>query len=146
MRKRREDAHNRRTTSANAGNRPGTNRKPNPKRTAGECYTKDSYRRAIQRACDVAFPPPEPLARRKRETKEQWKERLTVDQSKQLKAWQKEHRWSPNQLRHAAATKIRSAHGLEGAQVILGHARADVTQVYAERDSAKAKEIMREVG
>jgi len=39
------------------GNRPGTNRKRKPKRTPGECYTKDSYRRAIQRACDLAGVP-----------------------------------------------------------------------------------------
>ena len=43
-------------------------------------------------------------------------------------------------------TEIRKRFGLEGAQVILGHASADVTQVYAERDLQKAVEIMREVG
>lgn len=43
--------------------------------------------------------------------------------------------WSPNQLHHLGATKIRAAHGLEAAQVLLGHARADVTQIYAERDA-----------
>ena len=42
--------------------------------------------------------------------------------------------WSPNQLRHTRATLIRQQHGLEAAQVILGHATADVTQIYAERD------------
>lgn len=55
-------------------------------------------------------------------------------------------RWSPNRLRHSAATEIRARFGLEAAQVVLGHASADVTQVYAERDLAKAIEIMREVG
>ncbi len=54
--------------------------------------------------------------------------------------------WSPNRLRHAAATEIRSRFGLEAAQVILGHSRADVTQVYAERDLAKAEAVVREVG
>jgi integrase len=54
--------------------------------------------------------------------------------------------WSPNQIRHAAATAIRARFGLEAAQAILGHARADVTQVYAERDSARAREVAREVG
>jgi integrase len=54
--------------------------------------------------------------------------------------------WSPNQLRHAAATEIRKRYGLEGAQVALGHSNANVTQIYAERDTAKAIEIMREVG
>ena len=55
-------------------------------------------------------------------------------------------RWHPNQLRHTAATRIRRMYSLEAAQVVLGHARADVTQVYAERDSAKAQAIMAEIG
>ena len=55
-------------------------------------------------------------------------------------------RWHPNQLRHAAATRIRRLFSLEAAQVVLGHARADVTQVYAERDLVKAREIMRAIG
>lgn len=54
--------------------------------------------------------------------------------------------WSPNRLRHTAATEIRRKHGLEGAQVICGHQSADVTQVYAERDIELAKKIMRDVG
>jgi integrase len=54
--------------------------------------------------------------------------------------------WYPHQLRHALASRIRREHGLEAAQVILGHSRADVTQVYAERDAARAREVMRSVG
>jgi hypothetical protein len=54
--------------------------------------------------------------------------------------------WHPNQLRHSAATEIRKLFGLEAAQVILGHSRADVTQVYAERDSAKAIKVVRKIG
>lgn len=42
--------------------------------------------------------------------------------------------WTPNQLRHTAATAIRKRYGLEAAQVICGRQTADVTQVYAERD------------
>ncbi len=54
--------------------------------------------------------------------------------------------WSPNQLRHAKATELRKRHGLEAAQVVLGHARADVTQIYAERDVALAKELAKQSG
>lgn len=54
--------------------------------------------------------------------------------------------FSPNQVRHAAATRIRAAFGLEAAQVVLGHSKADVTQVYAERDEAKAAEVARKLG
>jgi len=54
--------------------------------------------------------------------------------------------WSPNQLRHNAATKVRKEFGLEAAQVILGHSSADITQVYAEVDKAKALKVIREIG
>ncbi len=54
--------------------------------------------------------------------------------------------FAPNQARHARATEIRRDHGIEGAQVVLGHAKADVTQVYAERDLQKAAQIARESG
>lgn len=55
-------------------------------------------------------------------------------------------KWTPHRLRHNAATFIRREFGLEAAQVILGHSRADITQVYAERDEAKAIEVIAEVG
>ncbi len=51
-------------------------------------------------------------------------------------------RWTPLQLRQTAATLIRSAYRLEAAQVVLGHEKADTTQVHAERDLAKAREVM----
>lgn len=54
--------------------------------------------------------------------------------------------WSPLQLRHSRATEVRRLYGLEGAQVTLGHAHADVTQVYAERDLEAAIRIAREIG
>lgn len=49
--------------------------------------------------------------------------------------------WHPNQLRHAFATNVRKEEGLEAAQVMLGHSRADVTQVYAERNESLAVKI-----
>jgi integrase len=54
--------------------------------------------------------------------------------------------WSPNRLRHSAATEIRRRFGLEASQVFLGHQHADVTQVYAERDVALAERVAAEVG
>ena len=56
------------------------------------------------------------------------------------------NKWSPHQLRHNAATIIRKEYGIEAAQVILGHARADVTQIYAERDREKAMFIASKLG
>jgi site-specific recombinase XerC len=64
----------------------------------------------------------------------------------ELKKWQSVHRWVPNQLRHSAATEIRRQFGVEGAQIMLGHSSADVTQIYAERDLAKGIEIARRIG
>jgi len=55
-------------------------------------------------------------------------------------------KWSPNELRHSAATKTRKTFGLEAAQVVCGHQSANVTQVYAERDLELAKKVAQEVG
>ncbi|MEX2171541.1 MAG: site-specific integrase [Pirellulales bacterium] len=54
--------------------------------------------------------------------------------------------WGPNRLRHSFATDVRRGHGLEAAQIALGHSRADVTQVYAERDMSKGIEVARLIG
>lgn len=56
-------------------------------------------------------------------------------------------RWAPNQLRHAAATKIRAEFGgLEAVQAVLGHKNIQVSEVYAEKNSNLAIEIMRKIG
>lgn len=87
-------------------------RKRRPRKAPGESYTVDSYRQAIQYACDHAKIP----------------------------------HWHPHQLRHTFATEARRQFGLEAAQVLLGHAAADITQVYAERDTSKAAEVMARLG
>jgi len=55
-------------------------------------------------------------------------------------------KWSPNRLRHTAATSIRKRFGIEAAQVVCGHQTADVTQIYAERDMELAVRVAQEVG
>ncbi len=55
-------------------------------------------------------------------------------------------RWSPNRLRHNAATLIRQRYGVEVARVILGHANLKVTEVYAEVDLEKAAKAIAEFG
>ena len=112
--------------------------KPNPKRVARDHYDRWTYCTAIERACDRAFPHPTLGAKPK--------ERLSEAEAGELLAWRKEHRWHPNQLRHATATEVRKLFGLESAQVVLGHQKADVTQIYAERDLQKAVEVMRQIG
>jgi integrase len=130
-------------------------KKRSPKRQPGQRYRPDSYAHAIQRACDSGFPLPEALARRKIEWKkgrlrwetlEEWKIRLRPNGWAELIAWRKAHRWHPNQLRHTHATAVRRRYGLEAAQVVLGHSRADVTQVYAERDFSLAEKVAAEMG
>lgn len=55
-------------------------------------------------------------------------------------------RWSPNRLRHNAGTNARRHFGLEGAQAVLGHAKANVTQVYAELGVETAAAAMLKIG
>jgi integrase len=55
-------------------------------------------------------------------------------------------RFHPHQLRHTAGTRIRKTHGLDVAQVILGHRSADITELYARPDRDKARAVMGRVG
>jgi len=142
----RQRLHQRRQTYLSCGNVPGSNVKDEPRRSPGQRYTTCSYRRAIQRACDQGFPPPEALARREGETKAQWRKRLTKKQKKELAAWRRAHRWHPHQLRHNYATEVRREFGLEAAQILLGHTKADVTQIYAERDMDRAATVAAKIG
>lgn len=54
--------------------------------------------------------------------------------------------WSPNQLRHSAATRITSGYGIEAARASLGHSSAAVTEIYAEADLNKVIHIMEQIG
>lgn len=54
--------------------------------------------------------------------------------------------WSPNQLRHLAATRFREADGLDAAQVILGHTHARTTEIYAEANMRRVEAVMLEIG
>jgi len=64
--------------------------------------------------------------------------------------------WHPHQpcpakhwrrrVRHNAATELRKEFGLEAAQILLGHSKADVTQVYAERDDNRAAAVVAKIG
>jgi integrase len=54
--------------------------------------------------------------------------------------------WHPHQLRHNAATELRRTYGVEAARVILGHASLDATEIYAEADMQRARQIAVEVG
>jgi integrase len=92
-------------------------------------YTTDTYRQAVTYAIDRAN------RKRKKAAEEAGREPPPVIPY-----------WHPHQLRHTRATEIRPKYGLEGAQVFLGHANADVTQIYAQRDLELALRIARDMG
>jgi integrase len=54
--------------------------------------------------------------------------------------------WSPNRLRHNAATRLRKEYGVELARIILGHKTAFTTEIYAEADRAQAIEVIAKIG
>ena len=92
----------------------------------------------MNRACDKAFPHPITSAIKPC--------RRTEAQAAELDAWRKAHRWHPNQIRHTVGTDVRARFGLESARTVLGHTKADVTQVHATRDLARAHEVIHEIG
>jgi integrase len=103
-------------------------RKARPVRVPRTAYTKDSYNRAISRGIEKAN------KQRREEAGDMGIEPMLLPH------------WHANQLRHSKATEVRHQFGLEAAQVVLGHAKADVTQVYAERDARLAVEVARKIG
>lgn len=54
--------------------------------------------------------------------------------------------WTPNQLRHSAATRVRSEFGLDLARAVLGHGAAATTEIYAMLDRDRASEVMSRIG
>ena len=163
-RQRRESRHAARKTPLSYGNRPGANRTSRPKCRPKDRFTKDAYNRAVQRGCEQAFGMPKNLRSVPGKLSPREQERLAKLPAKERQEaienaererkrlqelaaeWRARNCWSPNQLRHATGTEVRRLFGLEAAQVILGHAKADVTQVYAERDMATGAEVMRKIG
>jgi len=127
-RKVKEEMYEQRRANATAKRHTPCKRKRKPKKQPGEHYTTNSYEKSIHRGTDKAFPPPEGL------------------NEEQIKAWRKRYRWTPNRLRHTAATFLRKEFGIDAARVILGHSSPTVTEVYAELDYEKAAQIMAQVG
>jgi integrase len=82
------------------------------RRPPGDRYDRESYRKAVARAC----------------------RRAGVST------------WHPHRLRHSFATKMRKAHGIETARILLGHASPAMTLVYAEADRQRAMQAVAEVG
>lgn len=102
--------------------------KAQPAKIPGGCYTVTSYGRAIRNACRKAD------RQARRDQPKVSTDRVLVPD------------WHPHQLRHSAATELRRQFGIESARVILGHSSAVTTELYAEADRKKAKEIIGRVG
>jgi integrase len=125
-------------------------RTPRRQRAPGDRYDTHGYRRAIERACDRAFPLPGRLAPRlqedgKKESRRAWWARLTAQEREEVRAWRRAHRWRPNRLRHSRATELRR-YGLDVAKTILGHARVETTELYAEKELAAAMALIGRIG
>jgi site-specific recombinase XerD len=88
---------------------------------------------------------PRPQENGKPESRAAWWARLTAEERSEVRAWRRAHRWRPNQLRHTRATVLRR-HGLDVAKTILGHAKVETTQVYAEKDFHAAVEVVSRIG
>lgn len=102
-------------------------------------YRRDNYTLAVRRSCETEFNMPKELRNLRRDSDPELKELA--------KEWRKENVWSPNQLRHSAATEIRKAAGsVEFAKTILGHSSIDIAELYAERDLQAAAEIVKKIG
>jgi integrase len=54
--------------------------------------------------------------------------------------------WHPHQLRHLFATDVRRQFGLEPTQVLLGHAHACITEVYADKNLKAAIDVAAQIG
>ncbi|MFC1783606.1 tyrosine-type recombinase/integrase [Planctomycetota bacterium] len=120
VQKMREERYQKRKTPLHYGRAAGDNKKDKPQIIPGEKYTKDTYRRAFQRAIKRA------------------------EESGEKVVW-----FTPHQLRHTAATLIRKefgANGLEYASAALGHRDINTTQLYAELQRSKAIEAARKLG
>jgi integrase len=120
--------HARRATPMNQGNRPICSKRAQAIAKVHDRYEVAAYRRAIERACDRAFPVPEGAA------------------ATDARKWKREHRWTPHRLRHTCGTMVRERYGLDGSQAILGHRSARVSEIYSELNIAKAIEIARRLG
>lgn len=117
-----------RVTPANQGNGPGRNAALNRKRPPGQSYSTPSYSKAIGWACRRAWPAPKGIT------------------AEQRAEWHREHRWSPNLLRHTAAQVVRDQFGAEVAALVCGHRSSSVTEShYAEVNAARAAEVLSEI-
>jgi integrase len=54
--------------------------------------------------------------------------------------------FQPNQIRHSFGTRVRHELGIEAAQPLSGHANANTTKIYAEKNTALARDVEGQIG
>ncbi len=121
--------HEQRVIPLHYGNRPGTNRKDNPLTKPGDCYDTANYGQAVRHAIHAAN-----KAIKKEAEKKGIENPELIPQ------------WTPYQMRHTAATKVRREIGYETAGATLGHTNMSATAIYAERNQGLADEAARRLG
>lgn len=118
-----------RVTPLSCGNLAGKNRKANPDRTPGERYDSASYHKAVRYAITAA------------------NEAIKTDAAeREIDKPELIPYWTPYQLRHTAATKVRREMGYETAGAALGHTNMSATAIYAERNQGLADEAAKRFG
>lgn len=105
--------------------RNAAKRTKNPKRPAGERYTTEALDRAVARAIDRL----------------NW---TLIEAGVDVELHVP--KWTANQIRHTYGTAVRRIFGLEGAQSVLGHERANTTEIYAEKNLALAVKVASVMG
>jgi integrase len=117
-----------RKTPLSCGNRPSETKRRKAIAKLGDRYDVISYRQAIHRACDRAFPAPEGT------------------KGLDLEQWRSDHRWNPNQLRHSRATIVRDKYSLDHVQSVLGHSHASMAEHYGKLALDKSVEVAAALG
>lgn len=109
-----------------------------PRTEGKKAYRRDSYTNAIKRACEKAFGMPKELRNLNSKSPQEVRQKAAD--------WREKNCWHPHQLRHTAGTVVRKSADAETAQIILGHAKLETTEIYAERDLAKAASVVKLIG
>jgi integrase len=103
---------------------PELRRKRRKQRPAGwkDRYDPEAYGKAVSRACDA------------------------MNEARTEKGKPLLPRWTPYQLRHAAASAITAGESLEVAQILLGHRSIQTTMNYVEVKGPRAAKAARKLG
>ena len=124
-------------------------------RTELEAYLFDPREEVAERAAELRAKRKTPVQPSQQNRRKQKPRRVPRDRNSRLTYARAISRgclkagvphWSPNQLRHNAATKVRRECGLDVARAVLGHSSPATTLAYAEMDATKAAEAMERLG